>query len=35
MKYFDAKKSLYLETYASGVGLGMELLQVRDGMTST
>ena len=33
MKFYDKTKSLYLETDASGIGLGIPLLQTRDGMT--
>ena len=32
MKFYDASRSLYLETYASDVCLGARLLQVRDGL---
>ena len=32
MKFYDASRSLYLLTDASGIGLGARLLQVRDGM---
>ena len=32
IKFYDASRSLYLETDASGVSLGARLLQVRDGM---
>ena len=32
MKYYNVRKPLYLETDASGVGLGVELLQVRDNL---
>ena len=31
MKFYDATKSLYLETDASGIGLSAALLQTRDG----
>ena len=30
MKYYDGNKLLYLETYASGIGLGAALLHLRD-----
>ena len=30
MKYYDNRRLLYLETHASGVGLGATLLQARD-----
>ena len=33
MKFYDETKPLYLETDASGIGLGTTLLQTRDGMT--
>ena len=33
MKFYDETKPLYLETNASGIGLGAALLQTRDGMT--
>ena len=33
MKYYDVRKSLYLVTDASGVGLGTALLQVRDDLS--
>ena len=32
MKFYDASRPLYLETSASGVGLGARLMQVQDGM---
>ena len=32
IKFNDASRSLYLETDASGVGLGVRLLYVRDGI---
>ena len=32
MKLYDASRPLYLETNASGTGLGVGLLQVGDGM---
>ena len=32
MKFFNEKRLLYLETDASGVGLGTRLLQIRDEM---
>ena len=32
MKFNDASRPIYLETYASGIGLGARLLQVMDGM---
>ena len=31
MKFYDETKPLYLETNASGIGLGTALLQIRDG----
>ena len=34
MKYYDVRKQLYLETDASGVGLGTTLQQVRDSVSS-
>ena len=33
MKFYDETKPLYLETNASGIGLGTTLLQTRDGET--
>ena len=33
MKFYDENEPLYLETDASGVGLGAALLQMRDGAT--
>ena len=30
MKYYDVRKPLYLGTDASGVGLGITILQIRD-----
>ena len=33
MKFYDKSRPLYLETDASGVGLGATLLQMRDGAT--
>ena len=33
MKFYDETKALYLETNASGIGLGAALLQMRDGAT--
>ena len=33
MKFYDDSKPLYLETYASGVGLGTGLLQTHEGTT--
>ena len=32
MKFYDTSRPLYLGTDASGIGLGVRLLQVRDGM---
>ena len=32
MKYYDVRKPLYLETDASGVSLGIAVLQVRDNL---
>ena len=32
MKYYDDLKPLYLESDASGIGLGVGLLQLREGM---
>ena len=32
MKFYNALKPLYLETDASGIGLGADLLKVRDHM---
>ena len=31
MKFYDETKPLYLETDASGIGLGPDLLQTKDG----
>ena len=33
MKFYNETKCLYLETYASSIGLGAALLQTRDGAT--
>ena len=33
MKFYDETKPLYIETDASGVGLGAALLQIRDNMS--
>ena len=33
MKFYDETKPLYLETDASGIGLGTTLLQTRNGTT--
>ena len=33
MKFYEKTKPLYLETDASGIGLGFTLLQTRNGMT--
>ena len=33
MKFYDVTRSLYLDTDASGIGLGAGLLQVRNGMS--
>ena len=35
MKFYDASKPLYLQTDASGVGLGAGLLQMQQGMNCT
>ena len=32
MKFYDVSKSLYLGTDTSGIGLGISLLQMREGM---
>ena len=32
MSFYDVARPLYLETNASGIGLGAGFLQVRDGM---
>ena len=33
MKFYDEMKPLYIETDASGVGLGASILQTREGMS--
>ena len=33
MRYYDVRKILYLETDASGVGMGVVLLQVRNNLS--
>ena len=32
MKFYNKKRTLYLETYTLGAGLGVGVLQVRDGL---